>query len=97
MPYKPTDLLTDPTRQPDELRRLNLEQSNSSGPQWRWMAAAIAAAFVAMLVYAYTKPIPTMVTAPTSSSTTTGAAPAAPVTSNPLPPPAPPTSTPANR
>jgi hypothetical protein len=30
MPYKPTDPLTDPTRQP-ELQRLNLEQNRSGG------------------------------------------------------------------
>jgi hypothetical protein len=96
MPYEPTDPLTDPTRQPDELRRLNLEQDRSGGTPWHWMIAAISAIVVAALVYGSTRPISTTATAPTSSPTTTGVAPAAPVTANPLPAPVPSTPAPDN-
>jgi hypothetical protein len=93
MRYNPTDPLTGPTRQPDELRRLD-EQDSSGGISWP-MGAAIAATVVAMLVYGYTRPISTTVTAPTISSTT-GAAPAPLPKANPLvAPPSPTPSTPA--
>ena len=97
MPYKPTDPLTDPARQPEELRRLNLEQDSSVRP---WVVAAIAAIVVVMLVFAFTRPISTTATAPTSSPTTTAAAPAPPPTVNPLaatPSPAPSTPTTDNK
>ena len=57
MLYKPTDPLTDPARQPDELRRLNLEQDSSGGAMRPWIVVAIAVIFVATLVYGYTRPI----------------------------------------
>jgi hypothetical protein len=100
MPYKPTDPLTDPARQPDELRRLNLEQDSSSAAMRPWIVVAIAAIVVATLVYGSTRPTSTTATAPTSSPTTTGAAPAVPPTVTPLaatPSPAPSTSAPDNR
>ena len=78
MSYKPMDPLTDPPRQPDELRRLNLEQDSSGAAMRPWIVGGIAAIIVAMLVYDYTRPILTTASAPPSpsSSTTTGAAPA---------------------
>jgi hypothetical protein len=100
MSYKPVDPLTNPPRQPDELRRLNLEQDSSGAAMRPWIVAAIAAIVVAMLVYGYTRPTATTATAPTSSPTTTGAAPAAPPTVNPLaaaPSPAPSISAPDNK
>jgi hypothetical protein len=85
MPNTPKDPLTDPPRQPDELRRLNLEQDSSGAAMRPWIVAAIAAIVVVMLVYGYTVPISTTASAPpfSSSPTTTGAAPAAAPT-NPL-------------
>ena len=78
MPYTPKDPLTDPSRQPDELRRLNLEQDNSGAAMRPWIVAGIAAIVVVMLVYGYSGPISTISSAPSSRSspTTTGAAPA---------------------
>jgi hypothetical protein len=86
MPYKPADPLTDPPRQPDELRRLNLAQDSGGTAMRPWIVAAIAAIVVVMLVYGYTRPISTTASAPPSSSspTTTGAAPAPLPTVNPL-------------
>jgi hypothetical protein len=49
MPYKPEDPPTDP--QPDELRRLNLEQDISAEAMRPWIVGGIAAIIVAMLVY----------------------------------------------
>jgi hypothetical protein len=102
MPYVPKDPLTDPPPQPDELRRLNLEQDSSGASMRPWIVAAIAAIVVVMLVYGYTVPISTTAGAPPSGSapTTTGAAPATPPTVNPLvatPSPAPSTQAPDNR
>jgi hypothetical protein len=81
-----TDPLTDRPREPDELRRLNLEQDSAGGTMWPWMVGILAAIIVAMLVYDYERPILTTAsTPPTSSSpTTTGAAPATPAKVNPL-------------
>jgi hypothetical protein len=94
MSYKAVDPLTDPPRQPDELRLLNLEQ-DISGPAMRpWIVGGIAAIIVAMLVYGYTGPISTTASVPPSrsSSTTTGAAPTLPtvnlLTATPAPAPA---------
>ena len=72
--------------QPDELRRLNLEQDSSGASMRPWIVAAIAAIVVVMLVYGYTVPISTTAGAPPSGSapTTTGAAPAPPPIGNPL-------------
>jgi hypothetical protein len=99
MPYKPKDALTDP--QPDELRRLNLEQDISAEAMRPWIVGAVAAIIAAMLVYGYTRPVSTTASAPPSrSSTTTGAAPATPPTANPLaatPSPAPSRQAPDNR
>jgi hypothetical protein len=77
MSYKPMDPLTDPSRQPDELRRLNLAQDRRSDAMRPWIVATIAGIIVAMLVYGYTRPISMTASAPPSpgSSTTTGAAP----------------------
>jgi hypothetical protein len=100
MPYTPKDPLTDPPRQPDELRRLDLEQNNSGAAMRPWIVAGIAAIVVVMLVYGYTAPISTTASAPPSRSspTTTGAAPAAPPIVNPLSatPPAPAAPSPDN-
>jgi hypothetical protein len=76
MPYVPKDPLTAPPPQPDELRRLNLEQDNSGGAMRPWIVAAIATIVVVMLVYGYTVPISTTASAPPlgSAPTTTGAA-----------------------
>ena len=86
MPYTPKDPLTDPSRQPDELRRLNLEQDNSGAAMRPWIVAGIAAIVVVMLVYGYSGPISTISSAPSSRSspTTTGAAPATAPSVNPL-------------
>jgi hypothetical protein len=102
MPYTPKDPLTDPRRQPDELRRLNLEQDSSGAAMRPWIVAGIAAIVVVMLVYGYTGPMSTTASAPPSRSspTTTGAAPATPPTVNPLaatPSPAPSAPPPDNR
>jgi hypothetical protein len=81
-----TDPLTDRPREPDELRRLNLELDSAGGAMWPWMIGLLAAIIVAMLVYDYERPILTTAgTLPSSSSpTTTGAAPATPAKVNPL-------------
>jgi hypothetical protein len=102
MSYKPVDPLTDPPRQPDELRRLNLEQDSSGAAMRPWIVAAIAGIIVVMLIYGYTRPISTTASAPPSpsSSTTTGAAPAPFPKANPLaatPSSVPSTSAPDNR
>ena len=102
MSYKPVDPLTDPPRQPDELRRLNLAQDSSGTAMRPWIVAAIAGIVVAMLLYGYTKPTSTTASAPpsSSSSTTTGAAPAPLPKPNPFaatPSPEPSTSAPDNR
>jgi hypothetical protein len=78
VPYTPKDPLTDPPPQPDELRRLNLEQDSSGSAMRPWIVAGLAAIVVVMLVYGYTAPISTTASAPPSRSspTTTGAAPA---------------------
>jgi hypothetical protein len=102
MSYKPMDPLTDPRRQPDELRRVNLAQDSSGAAMRPWIVAAIAGIVVAMLVYGYTKPISTTASAPpsSSSSTTTGVALTPFPKANPFaatPSPAPSASTPDNR
>jgi hypothetical protein len=102
MPYAPKDPLTDPPRQPDELRRLNLEQDSSGAAMRPWIVAGIAAIVVVMLVYGYIAPVSTTASAPPSrsSAATTGAAPAPPSTVNPLaatPSPATSTQAPDNR
>ena len=102
MPYTPKDPLTDPSRQPDELRRLNLEPDNSGDGMGLWLVGIIAGLLVVMLVYDYIAPTSTTATAPPSRSspTTTGVAPATPPTVNPLaatPSPAPSAPAPDNR
>jgi hypothetical protein len=86
MRYVPKDPLTEPAPQPDELRRLNLEQDSSGASMRPWIVAGIAAIVVVMLVYGYTAPISTTAGAPPSRSspTTTGAASATPPTVDPL-------------
>jgi len=85
MPYIPKDPLTDRPRQPDELRRLNLEQDSSGAAMRPWIVAAIAAIVAVMLAYGYTGPISTTASAPPSSSSPiTGAAPVSPPAVNPL-------------
>jgi hypothetical protein len=81
-----TDPLTDRPREPDELRRLNLELDSAGGTMWPWVVGLFAAIIVAMLVYDYERPILTSAGTPPSSSspTTTGAAPPTPVKVNPL-------------
>jgi hypothetical protein len=81
-----TDPLTDRPLEPDELRRLNLEQDSAGGTMWPWMVGILAAIIVAMLVYDYERPNLTTASTPPSSSspTTTGAAPATPTKVNPL-------------
>jgi len=75
-----TDPLTDRPREPDELRRLNLEQDSRGGSMWPWIIGVISVIFVVTLVYGYKGPIAnTASTPPTSSlSKTTGVAPATP-------------------
>jgi hypothetical protein len=79
-----TDPLMDSPREPDELRRLNLELDSAGGTMWPWIIGILAAVIVVMLVYDYERPISTTASIPPSpgSPTTTGAAPATPV--NPL-------------
>jgi hypothetical protein len=79
------DPLTDRPREPDELRRLNLELDSAGGTMWPWIVGIIAVIVVVMLVYGYERPISTTASAPPSSSspTTTGAAPATPAKVNP--------------
>jgi hypothetical protein len=81
-----TDPLTDRPREPDELRRLNLEQDSHSGSMWPWIVGIISMIFVVALVYGYKVPISnTAGTKPSpSSSTTTGAGPAPIPSVNPL-------------
>ena len=73
---KHADPLTDRLREPDELRRLNLELDSRGGTTWPWIAGIIAAIVVVTLVYGYTRKISTTVSTPLppSSSTTTGSA-----------------------
>ena len=102
MSYKPMDPLTDPPRQPDELRRLNLAQDRRSDAMRPWIVGTIAGLIVVMLVYGYTRPISMTASAPPSpaSSTTTGAAPTPFPKPNPFvvtPSPAPSTSARDNR
>jgi hypothetical protein len=102
MSYKPVDPLTDPPRQPDELRRLNLELDSSGAAMRPWIVGGIATIIVAMLVYDYTRPTLMTASAPPSpsSSTTTGAAPAPFPKASPLaaaPSPAPSTSASDNK
>jgi hypothetical protein len=59
MSYKPVDPPTDPPQQPDELRRLNLEQDISADAMRPWIVGAVAAIIAAMLVYGYTRPVST--------------------------------------
>jgi hypothetical protein len=73
-----TDPLTDSSRTPDELRRLNLEQARG-GAMWPWIIGVIAIIAVVTLVYGYK--VPSSSTAgvpPLSSPTTTGSGLAAP-------------------
>jgi hypothetical protein len=85
MLYIPKDPLTDRPRQPDEFRRLNLEQDSSGAAMRPWIVAAIAAIVAVMLAYGYTGPISTTASAPPSSSSpTTGGAPVSPPAVNPL-------------
>jgi len=81
-----TDPLTDRPREPDELRRLNLEQDSRSGSMWPWIVGIIAAIFVVSLLYGYKGSISNTASAPpsSSSSTTTGSAQPAPPQVNPL-------------
>jgi hypothetical protein len=82
-----TDSSTDRPREPDELRRLNLELDSAGGTMiWPWMIGLLAAIIVAMLVYNYERPTLTTASTPPSSSspTTSGAAPATPAKVNPL-------------
>ena len=102
MSFKPMDPLTDPPRQPDELRRLNLAQDRRSDAMRPWIVGTIAGLIVVMLVYGYTRPISTTASAPPSprSSTTSGVAPAPFPKANPFaatPSTAPSTSAPDNR
>jgi hypothetical protein len=96
-----TDPLTDRPLEPDELRRLNLEQDSAGGTMWPWMIGILAAIIVAMLAYEYERPIVTTASTPPASSspTTTGAAPAPPTKVNPAatPPAAPVTPSPATQ
>jgi hypothetical protein len=96
-----TDPLTDRSREPDELRRLNLELASAGGTMWPWMIGILAAIIVAMLAYEYERPIVTTASTPPASSspTTTGAAPAPPTKVNPAatPPAAPVTPSPATQ
>jgi hypothetical protein len=87
MPYTPKDPPTDAPWQPHELRRLNLEQDSSSDAKRPWIVGGVVGIIVAMLVYGYTRPIPTTASARPSphSSTTTGAAPTTAPTVNPSP------------
>jgi hypothetical protein len=80
-----TDPLTDRPREPDELRRLNLEQ-DSAGGMWPWIVGIIAVIVAVTLMYGYERPISTTagMPPPWSTSTTTGAAPATPQRVNPL-------------
>jgi hypothetical protein len=73
---KHADPLTDRLREPDELRRLNLELDSRGGTMWPWIAFIIAAIVVVTLVYGYTRKISATASTPLppSSSTTTGAA-----------------------
>jgi hypothetical protein len=81
-----TDPLTDRPREPDELRRLNLEQDSHRGSMWPWIVGIISMIFVVTLMYGYKGPIPnTAGTKPSPSSpTTTGAGPAPIPSVNPL-------------
>jgi hypothetical protein len=81
-----TDPLTDRPREPDELRRLNLELDSAGGTMWPWIVGILAAIIAVMLAYDYERPISTTASTPPSSSspTTTGAAPATPAKVNPL-------------
>jgi hypothetical protein len=63
MPYLPKDPSTDPPPQPDELRRLDLEQDNSGAAMRPWIVAGIAAIVVVMLVYGYNAPVSTTASA----------------------------------
>jgi hypothetical protein len=77
MPYpKHADPLTDRPREPDELRRLNLELDSRGGTMWPWIAGIIAVIVVVTLLYGYTRKISTTASTPlsSSSSTTTGVA-----------------------
>jgi hypothetical protein len=81
-----TDPLTDRPREPDELRRLNLEQDSRGGSMWPWIVGIIAVIFVVSLVYGYKGPISNTASTPpsSSSSTTTGSAQPTPPKVNPL-------------
>jgi hypothetical protein len=80
-----TDPLTDRPREPDELRRLNLEQDSRGGSMWPWIVGIIAVIFVVSL-YGYKGSISNTASTPpsSSSSTTTGSAQPAPPQVNPL-------------
>ena len=88
MSYKPMDPLTDPPRQPDEFRGLNLAQDRRGDAMRPWIVGTIAGIIVAMLVYGYTRPISMTASAPpsSSSSATTGVAPVPFPKANPLAP-----------
>jgi hypothetical protein len=70
MPYRPTDPLTDPPRQADELRRLRLERNNSGTTIWLWVLGMGAGIIMVALGLGSNR-----LTPPSSSPTTIGAAP----------------------
>jgi hypothetical protein len=76
---RPTDLLTDRVREPDELRRLNLELDSAGTTMWPWMIGLLAAIIVAMLVYDYERPILTTAATPAKVNPPTATPSSAPV------------------
>src|SRR5271170_6201505 len=78
MPFRPIDPLTDRPREPDELRRLDLdlEQDRSGGTIWPWIVGVLGLIVVVTLVYGYPRWLSTADSQPPSSSSPTiGAAP----------------------
>jgi hypothetical protein len=59
--------LNDHPREPNELRRLNLEL-DKSGVMWPWIAGIIAVIVVMTLVYGYTRKIWAIASSPISSN-----------------------------
>ena len=90
MPYRPIDPLTDRPREPDELRRLDLdlEQDRNGGTMWPWIVGILGLIVVVTLVYGFPSRL---------STPSTGAAPTSVSKVNPLastPPPTPDTPSP---